>query len=256
MTIVLLQGAKGDAGHLKSSSNGKISSPVSSLRIERINKLTLDPRWRVHWALTTVQHLRLWARGWPRHCRACIWRRRQDCSLKRWFSHFHFNWTSDFTQSLSPLYLSFIKCLLQVEGPGSPGSPQTFGRESAPTSPPQSPHSFLITPGSVVVCLQPVWFLQIMERFLRGEMKREIRCFNVNHFRTRVPQARTAERVGLQPSEQEAGLRLQPQLEPQQVLARPPKKLRGEPVWNLWNNLTPSARSQCNQWIFLSAVQC
>ena len=37
--------------------------------------------------------------------------------------------------------------LLQVEGPGSPGSPQTFGRESVPTSPPQSPHSFLITPG-------------------------------------------------------------------------------------------------------------
>jgi len=34
----------------------------------------------------------------------------------------------------------------EVEGPGSPGSPQTFGRESAPTSPPQSPHSFLITP--------------------------------------------------------------------------------------------------------------
>jgi len=34
----------------------------------------------------------------------------------------------------------------EIEGPGSPGSPQTFGRESAPTSPPQSPHSFLITP--------------------------------------------------------------------------------------------------------------
>jgi len=34
----------------------------------------------------------------------------------------------------------------EVEGPGSPGSPQTFGRESVPTSPPQSPHSFLITP--------------------------------------------------------------------------------------------------------------
>ena len=55
--------------------------------------------------------------------------------------------------------------------------------------------------------------------------------FNLNHFRTRVPQARTAERVGLQPREEEAGLRLQPQLEPQQVLARQaPKKLLGEPV--------------------------
>ena len=53
-----------------------------------LNNLTLIHRWKAHWALTTVQRLRLWARGWPRHYRACIWRSRQDFSLKRWFSHF------------------------------------------------------------------------------------------------------------------------------------------------------------------------
>jgi len=51
-------------------------------------------------------------------------------------------------KALQGLHLEDQEGLLieEVEGPGSPGSPQTFGRESAPTSPPQSPHSFLITP--------------------------------------------------------------------------------------------------------------
>jgi len=51
-------------------------------------------------------------------------------------------------KALQGLHLEEQEGLLieEVEGPGSPGSPQTFGRESAPTSPPQSPHSFLITP--------------------------------------------------------------------------------------------------------------
>merc|ERR1712107_307045 len=55
----------------------------------------------------------------------------------------------------------------------------------------------------------------------RADVAATIAALLPHYSRARLPQARTTKRAGLQQrSEQEAGLRLQPQLEPEQVLTR------------------------------------
>ena len=93
--------------------------------------------------------------------------------------------------------------------------------EKVPPPPHHNPHTPSLSPQVLSLC---IYFYNLFGlcRSWRGfwmEIWRG-KYLNVNHIRTWVPQARAAERVGLQPAEQEAGLRLQPQLEPQQVLAR------------------------------------
>ena len=137
--------------------------------------------------------------------------------------------------------------LFQVEGPGSPGSPQTFGRESAPTSPPQSPHSFLITPGSFVAAIRS-WFNADHWFGMWTSITSMFQCWWFQNLSTTSQSGRTiwtsvAKTRGRDSFSTTTGTSTSSSLASKKNFS----------ANQFWNNLTP--RCQCNQWIFLSGVQ-